>query len=39
MCLRHPGFDVDLEVTVDTAKLNRVYLGRAELGARCGRAS
>src|SRR5919109_3541017 len=33
VCLQHPGFDVDLEVTVDTATLYRVYLGRAELGA------
>jgi hypothetical protein len=32
VCLQHPGFDVDLEVTVDTATLYRVYLGRAELG-------
>ena len=30
--LQHPGFDVDLEVRVDTATLYRVYLGRAELG-------
>jgi DNA-binding HxlR family transcriptional regulator len=33
VCLQHPGFDVDLEVRVDTATLYRVYLGRAELGA------
>src|ERR671923_1517433 len=33
VCLQHPGFDVDLKVTVDTATLYRVYLGRAELGA------
>jgi DNA-binding HxlR family transcriptional regulator len=33
VCLQHPGFDVDLEVTVDTATLYRVYLGRAELGS------
>jgi DNA-binding HxlR family transcriptional regulator len=33
VCLQHPGFDVDLEVTADTASLYRVYLGRAELGA------
>jgi DNA-binding HxlR family transcriptional regulator len=33
VCLQHPGFDVDLEVTVDTATLYRVYLGRAELDA------
>jgi DNA-binding HxlR family transcriptional regulator len=33
VCLQHPGFDVDLEVTVDTDTLYRVYLGRAELGA------
>src|ERR671930_111185 len=33
VCLQHPGFDVDLEVAVDTATLYRVYLGRAELGA------
>jgi hypothetical protein len=32
VCLQHPGFDVDLEVTSDTATLYRVYLGRAELG-------
>jgi DNA-binding HxlR family transcriptional regulator len=31
VCLQHPGFDVDLEVTVDTSTLYRVYLGRAEL--------
>jgi DNA-binding HxlR family transcriptional regulator len=31
VCLQHPGFDVDLEVTVDTAMLYRVYLGRAKL--------
>ncbi|HEY1369754.1 MAG TPA: winged helix-turn-helix transcriptional regulator [Gaiellaceae bacterium] len=31
VCLQHPGFDVDLKVTVDTATLYRVYLGRAEL--------
>ncbi len=28
VCLQHPGFDIDLEVTVDTATLYRVYLGR-----------
>jgi hypothetical protein len=33
VCLQHPGFDVDLEVSVDTATLYRVYLGRVELGA------
>jgi hypothetical protein len=33
VCLQHPGFDVDLEVIVDTATLYRVYLGRAELSA------
>ena len=32
VCLQHPGFDVDLEVIVDTTTLYRVYLGRAELG-------
>src|SRR4029453_4069801 len=32
VCLQHPGFDVDLEVTVDTTTLYRVYLGRVELG-------
>ena len=32
VCLQHPGFEVDLEVTVDTATLYRVYMGRAELG-------
>jgi hypothetical protein len=31
VCLKHPGFDVDLEVAVDTATLYRVYLGRAAL--------
>ena len=31
VCLQHPGFDVDLEVSVDTSTLYRVYLGRAEL--------
>jgi DNA-binding HxlR family transcriptional regulator len=31
VCLQHPGFDVDVEVTVDTATLYDVYLGRAEL--------
>jgi DNA-binding HxlR family transcriptional regulator len=33
VCLQHPGFDVDLNVTADTATLYRVYLGRAELSA------
>jgi hypothetical protein len=33
VCLQHPGFEVDLEVGVDTATLYKVYLGRAELGA------
>ena len=39
VCLQHPGFDIDLEVSVDTATLYRVYLGRAELGEtiRAGR--
>jgi DNA-binding HxlR family transcriptional regulator len=39
VCLQHPGFDVDLEVVVDTATLYRVYLGRADLGGaiRAGR--
>jgi DNA-binding HxlR family transcriptional regulator len=32
VCLQHPGFDVDLEVSVDTATLYHVYLGQAELG-------
>jgi DNA-binding HxlR family transcriptional regulator len=32
VCLQHPGFDVDLEVIVDTATLYRVYLGQADLG-------
>jgi DNA-binding HxlR family transcriptional regulator len=32
VCLQHPGFDVDLAVTADTAVLYRIYLGRAELG-------
>ena len=31
VCLQHPGFDVDLEVKVDTATLYLVYLGRAGL--------
>jgi DNA-binding HxlR family transcriptional regulator len=33
VCLQHPGFDIDLEVRVDTTTLYRVYLGRADLGA------
>ena len=33
VCLQHPGFDVDLQVVVDTATLYRIYLGRADLGA------
>ena len=32
VCLQQPGFDVDLQVIVDTATLYLVYLGRAELG-------
>src|SRR5262245_35465787 len=32
VCLQHPGFDVDLEIIVDTTTLYRVYLGRADLG-------
>jgi hypothetical protein len=36
VCLQHPGFDVDLEVLVDTATLYRVYLGRAELRSAIG---
>ena len=32
VCMQHPGFDIDLKVSVDTATLYRVYLGRAELG-------
>ena len=32
VCVHHPGFDVDLEVGVDTATLYRIYLGRAALG-------
>lgn len=32
VCIQHPGFDADLEVSVDTATLYRVYLGRADLG-------
>jgi DNA-binding HxlR family transcriptional regulator len=32
VCLQHPGFDVDLEVRVDTATLYRIYLGQAVLG-------
>jgi DNA-binding HxlR family transcriptional regulator len=31
VCLKHPGFHVDLAVGVDTATLYRVYLGQAEL--------
>jgi len=31
VCLQHPGFDVDLEVIVDTATLYQIYLGRAEM--------
>ena len=31
VCLQHPGFDVDLAVSVDTTTLYRVYLGRVEL--------
>ncbi len=31
VCLQHPGFEIDLEVVVDTATLYRVYLGRADL--------
>ena len=31
VCVQHPGFDVDLEVSVDTSTLYRVYLGRVEL--------
>ena len=38
VCLQHPGFDVDLELAVDTATLYRIYLGRAELGAALGAA-
>jgi DNA-binding HxlR family transcriptional regulator len=39
VCLHHPGFDVDLEVDVDTGTLYRIYLGRADLGGaiRAGR--
>jgi DNA-binding HxlR family transcriptional regulator len=39
VCLQHPGFNVDLEVDVDTSTLYRIYLGRAELGGaiRAGR--
>jgi alkyl sulfatase BDS1-like metallo-beta-lactamase superfamily hydrolase len=31
VCVQFPGFDIDLEVAVDTATLYRVYLGRTEL--------
>jgi DNA-binding HxlR family transcriptional regulator len=31
VCLQHPGFPVDLAVTVDTTTLYRVYLGHADL--------
>jgi DNA-binding HxlR family transcriptional regulator len=39
VCLQHPGFDVDVQVAVDTSTLYRIYLGRAELGGaiRAGR--
>ena len=33
VCHQHPGFDVDLEIVVDTSTLYRVYLGRADLGS------
>jgi DNA-binding HxlR family transcriptional regulator len=33
VCLQHPGFDVNLQLTVDTATLYRVYLGRATLAS------
>jgi DNA-binding HxlR family transcriptional regulator len=33
VCLQHPGFDVDVKVTADTATLYRIYLGRTELSA------
>jgi DNA-binding HxlR family transcriptional regulator len=33
VCLQHPGFDIDVKVSADTATLYRVYLGRAELRA------
>jgi hypothetical protein len=32
VCLQHPGFDVDLEVIVDTTTLYRVYLGAIRAG-------
>jgi DNA-binding HxlR family transcriptional regulator len=32
VCLQHPGFDIDLDVSVDTATFYSVYLGRAKLG-------
>jgi hypothetical protein len=32
VCLQHPGFDVDLKVSVDTTALYRVYLGQVALG-------
>jgi DNA-binding HxlR family transcriptional regulator len=31
VCLQYPGFAVDLEITVDTSTLYRIYLGRSEL--------
>ena len=34
VCIQHPGFDVDLEVKVDTATLYRVYLGARRVGRR-----
>jgi DNA-binding HxlR family transcriptional regulator len=33
VCLQYPGFNVDLEVTVDTSTLYAVYMGRADLRA------
>ena len=32
VCVQPPGFEVDLEVSADTATLYRVYLGQDELG-------
>ena len=37
VCLQHPGFDMDLEVRVETATLYRVYLGKADCATRSGR--
>jgi hypothetical protein len=33
MCPKHPGFDVDLSVSVDTVTLYDLFLGKLDLGA------